>query len=177
MNRVCGLGGASQWGRAFCQLWWAPDFWFNAAVAASDAQARLNAAVAAFWNLERDVEHFAVCPFYLVVYGRWKDLVFADANAAPHLPQWLREDVFFRDRLLRLADVPHNMPPSPPRPHGRSGGADEEGLVDLGKVKQQPADMNRWVPGVHQVIVRVGTARTGFVAQKRKRQQRMASKK
>ena len=65
---MCGLGGASQCGRAFCQLWWAPEFWFNAAVAASDAEACLNAAVAAFWNLdERDVEHFAACPFYLVV--------------------------------------------------------------------------------------------------------------
>ena len=36
-----------------------------------------------------------------------------------------------------------------------------EGCVALGKVKQKNADLHWWVPGVHQLVLWMGTARTG----------------
>ena len=35
-------------------------------------------------------------------------------------------------------------------------------LMDFGKLKQKPPDLNWWVRGVHQIVVWVGTSRKGW---------------
>ena len=48
----------------------------------------------------------------------------------------------------------------------RKQAATLEGCVHLGKVKQKPVDPRRWVKGVHQIVLWVGTARQGKGASK-----------
>ena len=48
----------------------------------------------------------------------------------------------------------------------RTQAATLEGCVHLGKVKQKPVDPRRWVKGVHQIVLWVGTARQGKGASK-----------
>ena len=117
---------------------------YDAAVAAADDAAvaaadEADEAAAAFWGLEeRYVGEYAACPFYLIIFGPWKGFVeFPYPKPTHEVPKWLRDDGFFRDRLLRLRDVPHE--------HARrrwpdAGAADAAVAVqrlDLGKIRQK----------------------------------------
>ncbi len=172
VNKVCSFGGAERWGHPFCQPWWVGTAWNFAAVAARGAACdapdaavaddAADAAVAAYWDLEkRYVGEYAACPFYLIIFGPWSCVDFPTAKTAQTMPEWLCDDGFFRDRLLRLTDVPHEHARSRWPDAGAADAAVAAQTFDLGKLKQKYTD-ERWnVAGVHQVVVWVGTARSG----------------
>ena len=87
--------------------------------------------------------------------------------------QWLREDEFFSSRLLRLRDVPHHKPAFAAQQLDAADAAQpDEQPLDLGKLKQKRFDLRWDICFVHQVMVWVGSSRSGRGANERTRLQK-----
>lgn len=115
---------------------------------------------------EEQAQHEAVFPAYVLVRGPCARHLHALPENAPAWPLWLCRDGRFAKRLVPLSRVP-GVDQVPLMPTGRSCG---QGLPDLAVVKQKVADLQRWIPGVHQVVLWVGVARQGCGAREAHRQ-------
>ena len=121
---------------------------------------------------EEQAQHEAVFPAYVLVRGPCARHLHALPENAPAWPLWLCRDGRFAKRLVPLSRVP-GVDQVPLMPTGRSCG---QGLPDLAVVKQKVADLQRWIPGVHQVVLWVGVARQGCGAREA-HQQKLAVEK
>ena len=115
---------------------------------------------------QEQAQHEAVFPAYVLVRGPCARHLHALPENAPAWPLWLCRDGRFAKRLVPLSRVP-GVDQVPLMPTGRSCG---QGLPDLAVVKQKVADLQRWIPGVHQVVLWVGVARQGCGAREAHRQ-------
>jgi hypothetical protein len=89
------------------------------------------------------------------------EYVRTDAYAAPPLPTRLVEN----DNGVGSLCVPFRAIPSWEDAQGLRSYGDL--MIDLGMVKQNCTNMQKWVPRVHQLRFRVGTLRTGQAVDKR----------
>ena len=105
-------------------------------------------------------QHEAVFPAYVLVRGPCARHLHALPENAPAWPLWLCRDGRFAKRLVPLSRLP-GVDQVPLMPTGRNCG---QGLPDLAMVKQKVADLQWWIPGVHQVVLWVGVARQGLGA-------------
>ena len=163
VNKVCSLGEESFRGHAFCQPWWCGHY---AAVAANTRDAAVaadDAAMAAFWGLKRgrQIDEYAACPFYLIIFLPWKVVDFPRATQTQEVPQWLRDDDFFSKRLLPLRFVPSIQADQTAALEAAVAAQHEGQPVCLGKLQQKEYNKHWDLSHIHQVIVWVGTSRTG----------------
>ncbi len=77
----------------------------------------------------------------------------------------------FAEQLVAIHELPVSMGTGAPDEH-RSGGC-----VNLGVCRQKQSNMTKWAPGVHQLMVFVGTSRTGKAASARKMHKHREKKK
>ena len=145
--------------RLFFQPWWTEDE--GTVPDGKGLQEEEEAAVAAEFGIwRRHMRHMVAYPAYVVVLGPCKDVVVPSLWAAPHWPGDLfPRDSIIESRLIYLGDVPR-LQRLVIEPQWRRN------LIDLGTLKQKVPDMQWWVKGVHQIILWVGTARSGKEATK-----------
>ena len=145
----CGAIG----GRPFCQMFYRDH-----------AQQACTQQLAERFEVDRwDGGNYVTHPSYGIVFGPCAKHAHAPTKDVPFVPQWLDDvGVRFNSLVRSLRDIP-----SWEEDQGlRSGGYQ---LLDLGNVKQKTTNMGWWVPRVHQLMVYVGTSRTGMGAKNAKR--------
>ena len=147
--RSCGAIG----GRPFCQVFYRDH-----------AQQACTQQLAERFEVDQcDGGNYVTHPSYGIVFGPCAKQAHAPTNVAPLLPTWLDDvGIRFPSLVSSLRDIP-----SWEEDQGLRSGGDQ--LLDLGKVKQKTTNMGWWVPRVHQLMVYVGTSRTGMGARKAKR--------
>ena len=147
--RSCGASGT----RPFCQMFHRKGEMVERVVMPEQAE-----------RVEVDPQKSVNCvafPSYAIVLGPSSKLTYAETNDAPDLPTWLEENAKFRSLCATLP----NIPSWDDTKGVRSGGHQ---MLDLGNVKQKPTDMEWWVERVHQLMLFVGTARSGMGAKRRR---------
>ena len=106
------------------------------------------------WQMKSAVaDRLVTHPFYIIPFGRCTVQVVARGQTT-EMPEWLAmHPSLFDARLL---------------PEFPGDGAQPLHLRNLGKVKQKPADLQRWVPHIHQIMLFVGSSRSGAPCRARK---------
>ena len=84
------------------------------------------------------MSNYAVCPFYLIVYGPCeRGVEYPWPKTTQEVPKWLKSSGFFGDRLLRLRDVPHKQAHMRWPVAGAADAAVAVQRLDLGKLRQK----------------------------------------
>ena len=144
----CGAIG----GRPFCQMFYRDH-----------AQQACTQQLAERFEVDQcDGGNYVTHPSSGIVFGPCAKHAHAPTKDVPLLPQWLDDvGVRFNSLVRSLRDIP-----SWEEDQGLRSGGDQ--LLDLGNVKQKTTNMGWWIPRVHQLMVYVGTSRTGMGAKKAK---------
>ena len=110
---------------------------------------------------KRYVGEYAACPFYLIIFLPWTGVEFPFAWETEEVPRWLIDDDFFSKRLLPLRFVPSIQADQTAALEAAVAAQPDGQPLCLGTLKQKKPD-KRWnISHIHQVIVWVGSSRTG----------------
>ena len=138
----CGVAGK----RPFCQAWY--EHHENPEEVDVDTTVR--------WDVAKENGmNYRVHPAYMMVTTPCAKIVYPSTEAAPWLPEWLQAG---NGGIAKLCGALKDAPTWPPEPQSRSRGFAN---FDLGKCQQKPADLRWWVPGIHQLLLFLGTSREG----------------
>ena len=100
-------------------------------------------------------------PAYIIVLGP-AEALYAEVDDQPEVPQWLWGAHLQISALARTIFPAKELPTWKARYNNI-----RLDLADLGQVKQKPAKLRWWKPGIHQLLLYVGTARQGRGARTR----------
>ena len=110
--------------------------------------------------------NYVTHPAYIMVFGPCSKTAHAPTDAAPVLPPWLFGVTPWSNLVCSLRGIPSwDVIPLWMEDHRIRSGGDPQ--LDLGNAKQKQTNMGRWIPRVHQLMVYVGTSRTGQGAKRR----------
>ena len=100
-------------------------------------------------------ENYVTHPAFALIFGPCSKIAYAPLADSPWLPNWLdMGGLGFNTLAGSLTD-----PPMWEEDQTLSSG--EAKLLALGRCRQKATNMSWWNQGVHQLLLRIGTARTG----------------